>query len=106
MKIFLDDVRVINEEYGYELVRGYDKCISLLEANKDDIELLSTDYDLSYSRKPDAHKTGYDVLVYMKENNIIPQRINVHSTHKEGVAKMAKYLKKYFANTDITYNEL
>lgn len=86
MKIFLDDWRPCRA--GYELVRDYRSCIQLIEENKDYIESLSLDYDL------DEMQTGYNVCEYLKNNNIWPKEINIHSTHSYGQKIMLNFLRE------------
>lgn len=64
------------------------------------ISFISLDYNLG------TVKTGYDVLVYMKENNIEVKHINIHSNHILGVPKMREYAWANFPNTSITFNPL
>ena len=51
-------------------------------------------------------KTGYDVLVYMAENDIEVKHINIHSDHSVGVPKMWEYVRKHFADVSLTFNPL
>lgn len=101
MKIFLDDIREVSEELGYKVVRDYDSCIVWINASRNILEFVSLDYSLG------SDKTGYDVLVYMVENNIHPKHINIHSDHSEGVPKMKKYAEEQFpSSTTISCNRL
>lgn len=101
MKIFLDDIREVSEELGYKVVRDYDSCIVWIRASRNILEFVSLDYSLG------SDKTGYDVLVYMVENNIYPKHINIHSDHPEGVPKMKKYVEEYFPKTtSLSFNRV
>ena len=51
-------------------------------------------------------KTGYDVLVYMAENDIEVKHINIHSDHSVGVPKMWEYVQKHFPDVSLTFNPL
>ena len=99
MKIILDDKRVFPTKGGYNCVRTYEDCALLLITFKE-LSFISLDYDLS------SEYTGYDVLVYMSENGIRPEHINVHSSHYLGKFKMVRYAKKHFPTTIITENRL
>ena len=98
MKIILDDRRVFPEG-PYNCVRTYEDCTRLLRVFKK-ASFISLDYDLG------ADKTGYDVLVYMHENGIAANRINIHSDHSEGVSKMRRYVEEHFPEAILTFNAL
>ena len=61
---------------------------------------IRLDYDLGEG------KTGYDVLAYMKENDVEVKHINIHSDHSVGVPKMREYVWKNFPNVSVTFNPL
>ena len=65
MKIFVDDKRDFSEVqlYGYNCVRTYKQCITLLSVFKN-VDVINLDYDLGRT------ETGLDILFYMKQNNI------------------------------------
>jgi len=92
--IFLDDIRSAPKLGRYNTVRSYAGCISLLKVFGETLNKISLDYDLG-----DTGETGYDVLVYMKENDIKPMYINVHSDHPEGARKMVKYASEHFKDS-------
>lgn len=48
-------------------------------------------------------KTGLDILIYMKQNNINVREIYIHSTHLEGVKEMEEFIKHNFKNVDYLY---
>ena len=87
MKLFVDDLRPYPE--GYECCRTYDDAVLLLSILTN-IETVNLDFDLG------TPKTGLDILIYMKENDIHPKEIIVHSSHPEGVKMMEKYIKEHF----------
>ena len=99
MKIILDDRRPMPETGPYNCVRTYEDCAFLIR-NFRTISFISLDYDLGEA------KTGYDVLVYMKENDIEVKHINIHSDHSVGVPKMREYAWSYFPNASVTFNPL
>lgn len=93
-KLFVDDKRSFDEpgKAGYTCVKTYERAIILLDIYKKiGLEVVNLDYDLGES------KTGLDILIYMKENNINPKEIIIHSTHSEGVRKMMRYAKDHFS---------
>ena len=98
MKIILDDRRTFPEG-PYNCVRTYDDCIRLLRLFRK-AAYLSLDYDLG------ADNTGLDVLIYMHENGLTAEQINIHSDHSEGVPKMRKYAEEHFPGAILTFNQL
>ena len=90
MKLFVDDVRNYHDNTDLLTVRTYDDCIFHIELFENILDFISLDYDLG------STKTGYDILVNMKENKIFPNHINIHSDHQDGVPEMKKYIKKNF----------
>lgn len=99
MKIILDDRRYVLSNSPYNVVRNYEDCVEMIRLFRK-ISFISLDYDLGVG------KTGYDVLVYMKENEIEVKHINIHSDHSIGVPKMQEYAWKHFPNTSLTFNPL
>ena len=99
MKIILDDRRYVPDNSSYNLVRDYAECVELLRLFRS-VSYISLDYNLG------SVKTGYDVLVYMKENGISVQHINIHSDHILGVPKMREYAMENFPNVSLTFNPL
>ena len=99
MKIILDDRRYVPENSPYNVARTYAECEEMLRLFRK-VSYISLDYNL------DSVKTGYDILVYMKENNIEAQHINIHSDHIIGAPKMREYAWKNFPGVSITSNPL
>lgn len=99
MKIVLDDRRMIPPDSPYNLVRDYAECVEMLRLFRK-VSFISLDYNLG------TVKTGYDVLVYMKENNIEVKHINIHSNHIVGVPKMQEYVWQNFPDATLTFNPL
>ena len=98
MKIVLDDRRTFPDG-PYNCVRTYEDCVRLLRIFRK-ASFLSLDYDLG------SDKTGLDVLVYMHENGITTEHINIHSDHSKGVPIMRKYVEDHFPGTILTFNQL
>lgn len=100
-KIFLDDKRPApDKSHGYNCVRDYASCKILVDAFRDDIEVISLDYYLGV----ESVYTGLDVLDYMVEQGIAPKHINIHSTHTTGRERMREYAQAHFPHSDITTN--
>ena len=99
MKIILDDRRYVPSDSPYNVVRNYEDCVYMIRIFRK-ISFISLDYDLGEGR------TGYDVLVYMKENDIEVKHINIHSDHSVGVSKMKEYVWSNFPDTSLTFNPL
>ena len=98
MKLYLDDYRRAPEGVGFESADNYADFLALLDRYRYCIELVDLDYDLGY----DSRFTGYDALVYMKKHGIIPEHINVHSTHYSGREKMLRYATVNFPDSLVT----
>lgn len=98
MKIILDDQRTFPEG-SYNCVRTYEDCIRFLRVFRK-ASFLSLDYDLG------SDKTGLDVLIYMHENGIKAEHINIHSDHSEGVPKMRSFVQEHFPEAILTFNQL
>lgn len=99
MKIVLDDRRNLPANSPYNLVRTYGECVELIRLFRK-ISFISLDYNLG------TVKTGYDVLVYMAENDIEVKHINIHSDHILGVPKMRDYAREHFPHVSLTFNPL
>ena len=99
MKIILDDRRYVPDNSPYNVARTYSECVELLRLFRK-ISFISLDYNLG------TVKTGYDVLVYMKEHNIEVKHINIHSNHILGVPKMREYAWENFPDVPLTFNPL
>ena len=99
VKIILDDRRHVPSNSPYNVVRNYEDCVEMIRLFRK-ISFISLDYDLGEG------KTGYDVLVYMAENNIEVKHINIHSDHSVGVPKMREYVWEHFPNVSLTFNPL
>lgn len=102
MKIIVDDKREVKVTTGFQIARTYSEAILWVDVSKSvGIEFISLDYDLG-----DNQYNGLSILVYMFENTIIPQRINIHSDHPTGVKSMKEYCEKNFGNVKLTQNAL
>lgn len=96
LKLFVDDLRKFpSPEFYYNCVRSYDECVTWLTFYKE-LDVINLDYEL-------GGKTGLDILIYMKENDVHVNKIIVHSTHAEGVRKMEKYIKENFSDSEYLY---
>ena len=99
MKIILDDRRYVPSNSPHNVARTYEDCIDMLRIFRR-ISFISLDYDLG------TEQTGFDVLVYMAENNIEVKHINIHSDHSIGVPKMREFAEKNFPSAELTFNRL
>lgn len=99
MKNILDDRRYVPGKSPYNVVRSFEDCVEMIRLFPK-ISYISLDYNLG------TVKTGYDVLVYMKENNIEVKHINIHSDHILGVPKMQAYIWENFPGVELTFNPL
>ena len=99
IKMILDDSREFPENGGYTCVRTYKDCVLLLSVFRN-VDFISLDYHLG------TDKTGLDVLIYMVENNINTEHINIHSDHERGVPIMEEYIAKHFPGVRLTKNKI
>jgi len=91
--IYLDDERTPKKEFDI-IVRNYEDCIKSIKSNE--VYLLSLDHDLG------RVKTGYDVALWLVENNIEIPNINIHSMNVVGSQNIRSLIRRYFTNTRIT----
>ena len=97
-RIFVDDTREF-PKWGYECCRDADSAILLLSIIE--FENISLDYNLGSNCK-----TGLDILIWMKENNVFVPQINIHSNHIIGKERMYNFCKEHFPNTKVTMRTL
>lgn len=98
MKMFLDDSREFPKT-GYECVRDTESAKMLLRIMQ--FEFITLDYDLGI-----GEENGFDILVWMKENDVFVPHINIHSNHILGKKKMYDFCKENFPNSKTTMNTL
>ena len=95
MKIFLDDVRLCPKEYeGVKTVEDFEK---LVLANRERIEKVSLDYDLSSSG---SARTGLAACDFLVKQNIHCPLIKIHSDHPSAV-KMYNFLTENMQGSDV-----
>ena len=97
LKLFVDDSRDFPK--GFECVRNYEDCLQYFRIFGD-FEFVSLDYSLR------EEHTGLDILIWMKENDKHPPRINIHSNNIEGIRLMRDYAEKNFPDARLTFNTL
>ena len=95
MKIFLDDTR--KSPVGFQTVRTVEDFETLINEHKNDIEVISLDYDLSASG---TGRTGYNACDFLVKNNINCPKIIIHSTHPNA-EKMYSYLTENLPSSSI-----
>ena len=81
MKLWLDDLRPAPP--GWAHVKTAGEAINALQTGT--VEKIALDHDLG---DPDINGTGYLVVCWMKENNIWPEWVRVHSMNPTGAARM------------------
>lgn len=98
VKRFLDDLRSFEQptKYHYNCVRSYKSCVLLLSLYNQ-IDVINLDYEMG------TKETGLDVLKYIYENDKKVNTIIIHSTHREGVNEMEKYIKKHLQHVNYKY---
>lgn len=87
MNLFVDDLRTPKTNKKWIIVRNYNDAISIIK--NDNIDYLSLDHDLG------EEKTGYDIILYIIENNLYPNHVSIHSANPVGFENIAKLLCRY-----------
>ena len=95
MKIFLDDNR--RNPIDFELVRTVEDFENLVSENKENIEEISLDFDLSASG---TSRTGLNACDFLVKNNVKCPKITIHSDHPKAV-EMYSYLQEHMPECDV-----
>ncbi len=105
MKLWLDDIRDPNLHgaIGFTWVKTYDEAIKYLSTGS--VTFASLDHDLTIDDtlgNPKGEKTGYDVICWMEENNIIPNNgIACHSQNPSGKARIEQVIRKLYSRKSL-----
>lgn len=104
MKLWLDDLRPAPE--GWTWAKTADEAILILMGNQ--VRVASLDHDLAdehYRQEApltaaqiaayNKEKTGYDVVLWMEQNNVWPERVIIHSFNPNGARRMADVACRY-----------
>jgi len=97
--LWIDDVREC-PYIGWVWAKNYDEAIEILKTNK--VRQCSIDHDLSFLQyrnmyDPFTEKTGYDIVLWMEENDIWPEEVPiVHSHNPVGAKRMADVISNYY----------
>lgn len=99
MILWLDDIRPPKIP-GAVWVKTVDGAIAALKTGK--VEYASLDHDLSidaiFGVMEEGEKTGYNVVCWMEENNVLPPNgVAVHSMNPVGKARMLVVLDRLYA---------
>lgn len=105
IKLWLDDVRrcpFVGSEWM--IAKDYDQAITILSDNE--VEEAWIDHDLAPDHRNEQNedpgyvspnKSGYDVVVWMKENNKFPSRsCLVHSLNPVGSDRMCEIIAEHY----------
>lgn len=87
MKIFLDDNRICPAEFT--LVRTVEAFEQLVRENRNDLQVISLDYDLSASG---SGRTGMNACDFIVKEKIECPKIIIHSNHPNA-DMMCAYLR-------------
>jgi len=102
-KLWLDDVRPCPFIGNWKIAKNYDEAIAILQENE--IQEAWLDHDLAedhYTTNNDPdwvspNKTGYDVVLWMHENNKWPTQVcMVHSLNPVGADRMCNLIADYY----------
>lgn len=91
IRLWLDDVRdpVRFGRIGWTWAKTYDEAVALLTEHR--VIEASLDHDLSIDDTlgtPKGAKTGYDLVCWMEQHGIWPERVTVHSMNPSGAQRM------------------
>lgn len=99
MFLWLDDQRnpFHHGAFGAVWVKNYEEAVELLATGE--VTVASLDHDLNMAQTmgfADTEKTGMDVLIWMEENNIWPEKVLVHSANPSGKMRMLQVVQKHY----------
>jgi len=99
MVLWLDDRRnpVEHGAIGAVWAKTYEEAIVLLETGE--VTIASLDHDLTWSQTiglTDNEKTGYDVLCFMEEFDVWPEKVYVHSQNASGRMRMYQVIQRHY----------
>ena len=103
MKLWLDDVRKCPFIGNWKTAKNFDEAVQIMQENE--IEEAWLDHDLAedhYVHNEDStyvspNKTGYDFVLWMKENNRWPSDVCVvHSLNPIGSQKMCAVIAEQY----------
>ena len=103
MKLWLDDVRPCPFIGEWKIAKNYDEAVKIMQENE--IQEAWLDHDLSedhYVHNEDEtyvspNKTGYDFVLWMKENNRWPIDVCiVHSLNPVGSERMCDLIAEHY----------
>ena len=91
MKLWLDDIRQASE--GYVWCKSVNEAITVIEDNKNNIEVIDLDHDLG-----DFAKDGGDAIClmdYLVANELF-YKLNFHTANPVGLANMKRMYNRYW----------
>jgi len=99
MFLWLDDIRDPAQcgAIGVTWVKTYDEAVDLLKTGN--VIIADLDHDLNIQQTlglTDGNKTGYDVIVWMEEHNIWPEKVLIHSQNPSGKYKMLQAVQRHY----------
>ncbi len=98
MKLYLDDWRRPPDGADFVSADNYADFLALVDKYRGCLELVDLDFDLGW----DSRYSGLDALKYMKRHGIVPDHINVHSTHVSGRDMMLRFAAVNFPDSEVT----
>lgn len=99
MKIFLDDNRICPADF--QLARTVEEFEQLVRENRDNLEVISLDYDLSAAG---GGRTGLNACDFIVKENVKCPKIIIHSNHPNA-DKMYSYLLDNLPDTVVDMKE-
>ena len=105
MKLWLDDVRPCPFIGNWLIAKNYEQAVIIMQENE--IEEAWLDHDLAPEHYVDVvedqqwtEKTGYDFVLWMKDNNKWPSKIcMVHSLNPVGSKRMCEDIAQHYGTS-------
>jgi hypothetical protein len=99
MFLWLDDQRnpFHHGAIGAVWVKTYEEAIELLATGE--VVVASLDHDLNMAQTmglDNREHTGYDVLVWMEQNDVWPEKVLVHSANPSGKMRMLQAVQQHY----------
>jgi len=105
MKLWHDDIRIA--PHGWVWATNNESAKAALETLK--VTELSLDHDLGgrpgdhWLTRGTADETGYDLVQWMIDMGIFPQRINIHSLSASGGGRMLRALQAAHRESNVPF---
>jgi hypothetical protein len=87
VRLYVDDVR--RPPIGWALARSLNEAHAFLLEHRDDLEMVSLDYDLG-----EGQPSGFEVLLMMEREGIWPSHLSFHSSDLGCRERMTEFVRR------------